>query len=124
MHSGKQTRLSLRLLPLLVVLLCANCETRQLLSGALEQILSPLHCSPPGCLALNPAHDDAALSGLAFQPLGAELPASAANLAGLLVSLWLPWGLTRLFPAHGRGPAIPRAPPFGRGVSRSLRDKA
>jgi hypothetical protein len=112
-RSGKQARLLLRLLPLLVVLLCANSETRQLVSGALEQILSPLHCRPPGCVALNPTPADAAVPGLAFQPLGAEVPASATGLAGLMLSLGLLRGSTRLFPAHGRSPSIPRAPPLG-----------
>lgn len=111
-HPGKQTWLYLRILPLLVVLLCANSETRQLVSGALEQILLPFHCSPSECTALNPAHADALLPGLAFQPLpGAEAPTSPGNLAGLMVSLGLVWGFTRPFPAHDRSPAIPRAPP-------------
>jgi len=111
-RSSKQARLYLRILPLLVVLLCANSETRQLVSGALEQILSPLHCSPPGCAALNPAHADALLPGLAFQPLpAAEAPPSPGNLAGLVASLSRILGSSRPLPTHEHSPAIPRAPP-------------
>ncbi|WP_147371675.1 hypothetical protein, partial [Calidithermus roseus] len=97
---GKQARLYLRILPLLVVLLWANSETRQLVNGALEQILLPLHCSPSECIALNPAHADALWPGLAFQPLpGAEAPPSASNLVGLMVLLDPVRGFTRPFPA-------------------------
>ncbi|WP_218022994.1 hypothetical protein, partial [Calidithermus terrae] len=98
-HLGGRTRLYLRLLPLLLVLLCANAETRQAVSGALEHVFSSPPCSGPACVALEPPPAKPALPGPVLQPLSStELPH-----APLLAAHRRAQGLAVPAPAPGPG---------------------
>lgn len=113
-HLGGRTRLYLRLLPLLLVLLCANAETRQAVSGALEHVFSSPPCSGPACVALEPPPAKPALPGPVLQPLSStELPPGPAGAVGLLLVLALARLPARPSLSRPHGPAIPRAPPPG-----------